>query len=52
MFRSLIAVLLVTGASANDYYKGDTLVRKGVFAFYNYEFDDAVAILSEARSHS
>jgi len=49
MFRSLIAVLLVTGASANDYYKGDTLVRKGVFAFYNYEFDDAVAILSEAR---
>ena len=49
MFRSFIAVLLVTGAFANDYYKGDTLVKKGVYAFYNYEFDAAVDILSDAR---
>ena len=34
---------------AKDYYKGDTLVKKGVYAFYNYEFDKAVDLLTKAR---
>ena len=49
MFRSFALVILITGAFANEYYKGDTLVRAGVYAFYNYEFDEAVNILSDAR---
>ena len=49
MFRSFALVILITGAFANEYYKGDTLVREGVYAFYNYEFDEAVNILSDAR---
>ena len=49
MFRYFAAVLLFTSAFANEYYKGDTLVREGVYAFYNYEFDKAVNILSNAR---
>ena len=39
MFRYFAAVLLFTSAFANEYYKGDALVREGVYAFYNYEFD-------------
>ena len=34
---------------SKDYYKGDSLVVKGVYAFYNYEFDQAVEILTDAR---
>ncbi len=34
---------------SNDFYKGDSLVKKGVYSFYNYEFDEAISILSKAR---
>ena len=49
IFRIITAVLFVTIVHSDDYYKGDTLVRKGVHAFYNYEFDKAVDILNQAR---
>ena len=32
-----------------DYYEGDSLVREGVYAFYNYEFDRSVSILDKAK---
>ena len=34
---------------SEDYYEGDSLVREGVYAFYNYEFDRSVSILDEAK---
>ena len=49
IFRIIIAVLFITVVYPDDYYKGDTLVREGVHAFYNYEFDKAVNILTQAR---
>jgi hypothetical protein len=49
MLRFITAVLFMATLHASDYYKGDTLVREGVHAFYNYEFDKAVDILSDAR---
>jgi len=48
-FRAILAVLFISIGSADDYYKGDTIVREGVYAFYNYEFDKAVSILTQAR---
>ena len=51
IFRVITAVLFVTIVHSDDYYKGDTLVRKGVHAFYNYEFDKAVDILTQARDN-
>lgn len=49
ILRFILAVFYISILHADDYYKGDTLVREGVHAFYNYEFDTAVNILSEAR---
>jgi len=49
ILRFTLAVFYISILHADDYYKGDTLVREGVHAFYNYEFDKAVNILSEAR---
>ena len=49
MYRSIIAAILITGLYSNGYYKGDDIVKEGVYAFYNYDFDRAVEILSEAR---
>ena len=51
IFRVITAVFFVTIIHSDDYYKGDTLVRKGVHAFYNYEFDKAVDILTQARDN-
>ena len=34
---------------ASDYYEGDFAVKEGVYAFYNYDFDQAVNILTKAR---
>ena len=51
MFR-LICVSILFFSSllfSNDFYEGDSLVKKGVYSFYNYEFDEAVSILSKAR---
>ena len=47
--RPFTIILSLTIIYAKDYYKGDTLVKKGVYAFYNYEFDKAVDLLTEAR---
>ncbi|MBI89135.1 MAG: hypothetical protein CMG60_03525 [Candidatus Marinimicrobia bacterium] len=49
MIRSLIAVLILSFISARDYYAGDALIKKGVNAFYDYQFDLAIDILSDAR---
>ena len=42
-------ILSLTTLYAEDFYRGDTLVKEGVYAFYNYEFDKAVGLLTEAR---
>ena len=52
MFKTICSfsiILSLTILNAEDYYNGDTLVKKGVYAFYNYEFDKAVELLTEAR---
>ena len=47
---ALIAVIFSsTVYCSSDYYRGDSLVQEGVYAFYNYDFDRAVSILSQAR---
>ena len=45
----LYSFFLVSIIFSKDFYKGDSLVKKGVYAFYNYEFDQAVEILTDAR---
>ena len=45
----LIVTIFVSLLYSTDYYAGDSLVRSGVQAFYNYEFDEAVDILTDAR---
>ena len=47
--RAILAALFISIGYSDDYYKGDTIVREGVHAFYNYEFDKAVNILTQAR---
>lgn len=42
-------ILFLSQAFSKDFYKGDSVVKEGVYAFYNYEFDQAVDILSDAR---
>ena len=49
MSRFIFAVIILSSIYAEDYYKGDALIKKGVYAFYNYNFDEAVDILEEAR---
>ena len=49
MFRSSLIFLLLSILYSGEFYKGDTLVRKGVYAFYNYDFDTAVEVLEQAR---
>ena len=49
ILRAILAVLFISIGYSDDYYKGDTIVREGVHAFYNYEFDKAVNILTQAR---
>ena len=36
---------------ANDFYEGDSVVRAGVYAFYNYEFEKAINILEDMRDY-
>ena len=42
---------ILTFATANSqaYYVGDSLVQEGVYAFYNYDFDNSVEILDQAK---
>ena len=48
---SFVLVFLVPLSTllSNEFYKGDALVKEGVYAFYNYDFDKAVQVLDEAR---
>ncbi len=51
MLRFILAYLILQPVNllSNDFYEGDSVVRKGVYHFYNYEFDKAVSTLSKAR---
>lgn len=44
---------ILTFATANSqaYYVGDSLVQEGVYAFYNYDFDNSVEILDQAKKN-
>ncbi len=51
MFRLIIsAALLLTVAKSQSFYFGDSLVKEGVYAFYNYDFDNAIEILTQAQN--
>jgi len=45
----IVSILAFTFTFADDFYEGDSLVREGVYAFYNYDFQKAVEILTNAR---
>ena len=50
MSRVLLLILFpLSVLFSNEYYPGDSLVWEGVHAFYNYEFDHSVKILTKAR---
>lgn len=50
MIRFIIyAVLLSALSKSQSFYLGDSLVKEGVHAFYNYEFDNSVEILTRAK---
>lgn len=48
-FICVFTLLFSSFLLSNDFYKGDSLVKKGVYSFYNYEFDKSISILSKAR---
>ncbi len=45
----LCGVLFLVTAKSQAYYVGDSLVQEGVHAFYNYDFDNSVKILDQAK---
>jgi len=45
----IITFILFSTLFPRDYYEGDHLVKDGVYALYNYEFDRAVTTLTNAR---
>ena len=49
MARALFLFLLISTIFSQTTHKGDDLVKEGAFAFYNYEYDRALEILSRAR---
>ena len=50
MHRPLICIICVINISwSTDIYPGDSEVREGVHAFYNYEFEHSIKILDRAR---
>ena len=51
MFRLIIyAALHLTVVKSQSFYLGDSLVKEGVNAFYNYDFDNAIEILTQAQN--
>ena len=51
MFRGLFLLILpLSVIFSDDMYLGDSTVREGVYAFYNYEFDRGISILTQART--
>ena len=51
MRYSIITFIFFSTLFSKDYYEGDHLVKDGVYALYNYEFDRAVTILTNARDN-
>jgi hypothetical protein len=49
MTRALYLFLLISSIFSQTTHKGDDLVKEGVHAFYNYEYDRALELLSMAR---
>ena len=49
MFNYIAYFLILSNIFATDFYEGDSLVREGVNAFYNYEFDRSIDILTIAK---
>ncbi len=45
----LYGILIFANVNGQAYYVGDSLVQEGVHAFYNYDFDNSVEILDQAR---
>ena len=45
----IITFIFFSTLFSKDYYEGDHLVKDGVYALYNYEFDRSVTILTNAR---
>ena len=45
----IAAAVFLSLIFSNNYYRGDSLILEGVYAFYNYEFDRSVIILDKAR---
>ena len=45
----IITFIFFSTLFSKDYYEGDHLVKDGVYALYNYEFDRAVTLLTNAR---
>ena len=37
----LVFIVSLSTLLSNEFYKGDALVKEGVYAFYNYDFDKA-----------
>ncbi len=46
---TIAAAVFLSLAFSSNYYRGDSLIQAGVYAFYNYEFDKSVSILDKAR---
>ena len=52
MLRFLISVILFLSATkSQSFYFGDSLIKEGVHAFYNYDFNNSVEILTEAKKN-
>ena len=41
--------LIFSNIFGEDFYEGDSLIRVGVYAFYNYDYDRAIDVLTTAR---
>ncbi len=44
-----IFFLAFSNTFSRDFYEGDSLIKEGVHAFYNYEYDRAINVLNIAR---
>ena len=52
IFRFILyGILFLAAANSQAYYVGDSLVQEGVHAFYNYDFDNSVEILDQAKKN-
>jgi len=49
VIKKILPLIFITVGLTKDYYQGDKLVREGVHAFYNYEFDHSIELLTQAR---